>query len=101
MSSEQRRRKRARKPHNAHVPNYQTLAEIIESVGSEPRKLPLPDGELTTSRKERCYRLMIERALRGKNRDLAQLLRLMAKYPDLGVERFEIQLFIPKCMLNV
>lgn len=35
------------------------------------------------SRRERSFRIMIEKAFDGQVRELAQLLRLMVKYPEL------------------
>lgn len=95
------RRKRSRKPHNARVPRYASLSDIVEAVGAESRKLPTPDGYTTMTRKERVYRLMIERALRGGVRDLVHLVRLMAKYPNVTVGREEWHYFMARKVWDI
>lgn len=79
------RRKGRGKPHNAGpVPEYRSLAEIIESIATQERLVPFAGGETMMSRRERSFRIMIEKALDGQPTEIARLLRLMAKYPELA-----------------
>ncbi len=79
------RSKRRRKPHNAKpIPEYLCLAEIIEAIATEERPVPFAAGQIMMSRRERSFRILIEKAFDGQARELAQLLRLMAKYPELS-----------------
>ena len=77
--------KRGRKPHNARpASEYQSVEEIVKRVGSEPRRVRLRGEEVEMSRAERTMRLQVERALEGKVREVAQLVRLMVKYPQIA-----------------
>lgn len=83
--SKQQRRKSGRKPHNARVaPEYQTLGELLDAIANEDRKIPFRGREVVMTREEVAMRVMIERALDEKTRDVAQLLRWMARYPNLA-----------------
>jgi hypothetical protein len=77
--------KKGRKPHNATpAADYLSLEDLVQKVGSGPRKV-LIDGELVEmSRCERTFRLVIGRALEGNAREVAQILRHMLKYPELS-----------------
>lgn len=111
MSSEPKARGRSRKwtcgkpirrPHNAQPKHYDSLAELFEAIASEKRAIPTRAGVVLMSRKERSLRTMIARAL-GKEehvRELAQVLRLMIKYPDLAATS-EIVILIRGKMCHV
>lgn len=89
-------RRRHRKPHNARVRHFATLSEIVDEVGAEMRSFPTPDGSTKISRKQRLYRVMIHAALKDSDRDLAHLLRLMIKNPNIITFRGEVQYFMTK-----
>ena len=77
--------KRGRKPHNAApATEHENVAELVQSVGSEPRKVLVAGRTVEMSRAERMLRLQIERAMQGKARDVTDVLRLMVKHPDMG-----------------
>lgn len=94
-------RRRGRKPHNARVRQFATLAEIVEEIGAELRSFPTAEGSRKISRKERLYRVMIHAALQDSDRDLAHLLRLMIKHPNIITFRGEVQHFISKNLWGV
>jgi hypothetical protein len=73
------------RPHNAKpTPYYGSLADIIEAVASEKQPITFRGRKIVMSRRERALRILIEKGLEGRPRELAQLLRLMAKYPDVA-----------------
>jgi hypothetical protein len=77
--------KTGRKPHNATQPaDYSSLAELISKVGDEPRKVLVRGQEVNMSRSERLLRLQVDRALQGNVREVANIIRLMIKYPDIA-----------------
>ena len=78
--------KRRGKPHNADLPDYESLAEMVEAIASEKRAVPTRTGEIVMSRRERTFRILIAKALADEDnvRDLAQVLRFMIKYPDMA-----------------
>jgi hypothetical protein len=56
----------------------------VKKVAGEPRQVLL-NGEMTSlSRGERTFRLLVDRALAAKVRDVAHIIRLMIKHPDLA-----------------
>lgn len=78
-------RKRLRKPENAQLPDYENLAEMLDAIASEKRTVPTRSGDVVMSRRERSYRSMIEKAFGDDPvRELAQVLRLMIKYPEMA-----------------
>jgi hypothetical protein len=77
--------KRGRKPHNAtSAPDFENLAELIQLVGSEPRKVLVAGKTVEMTRSERMMRLQLERAMQGKAQDVRQVLGLMLRYPDIS-----------------
>ena len=87
--------KRGRKPHNAtSAPDFENLAELIQLVGSEPRKVLVGGKTVEMTRSERMMRLQLERAMQGKAQDVRQVLSLMLRYPDIGRSSREIIRFI-------
>jgi hypothetical protein len=77
--------KRGRKPHNApSAPDYKNLAELIQLVGSEPRKVLVGGKTVEMTRSERMMRLQLERAMQGKAQDVRQVLSLMLRYPGIS-----------------
>jgi hypothetical protein len=78
------RQKRQRKPHNATLRSaYLSLEEMMQAIATEERRVPFAGGEVMMSRRELSFRNMIARAFKGQVHDLAHLLRLMEKYPEL------------------
>ncbi len=87
----QPRPKRRRKPHNAKpIPDYLCLAEMIEAIATEELLVHFAAGNVMMSRRERSFRIMIEKAFDGQVREPAQLLRLMAKYPELSATVIQV-----------
>ena len=84
-AAQKSRYKKGRRPHNARpADDYLSLEDLVQKVGSEPRKVMI-NGELVEmSRCERTLRLVIAKALEGNAREVAQLLRHMLKYPELS-----------------
>ncbi len=75
----------SRKPHNARrAADVESLDELVARVGDELRRIPSSKGAVEMTRLERTLRLQVERALEGKVRDVAHLLRLMSKYPSVA-----------------
>lgn len=100
-TSKKRRPKSRRKPHNAKAAgDYLSLADMVEAIASEKRKVPTCAGEVLMTRRERNLRLLVARALEGKVRELAQVLRIMIKYPDMAAT-LEIEIFIRGNMCDV
>ena len=73
---------RNRKPHNARSTDYASFNELLAQIAAEPRAALVGDEQVTMSRCERLFRLMVERALQGKVREITKLLQLMAKNPS-------------------
>ena len=77
--------KRGRKPHNASsAPDYESVAELIQVVGSEPRKVLVGGETVEMTGTERMMRLQLERAMQGKAQDVREVLRLMLRYPGIS-----------------
>jgi hypothetical protein len=90
------RYKKGRRPHNARQSDdYLSLEDLVRKVASEPRKVMLRGKQVEMSRCERTFRLVVDRALDGRPREVAQLLRHMLKYPTLSKSfREEVVIFI-------
>lgn len=77
--------KAGRKPHNVPPPKqYDSLHELVKVIGSQPRTVFINGKSIEMSLAERTLRLQVNRALEGKVRDVAHILRLMMKYPNLA-----------------
>lgn len=77
--------KGGRRPHNVKPPQeISSLDDLVMKVGREPRKVTLNGEIVEMSRAERALRLKVDRALEGKARPVADLLRLMMKYPQIS-----------------
>ena len=84
-SSTRAKRGGSRKPHNARRPaDVESLEELVARVGAEVRKIPSSKGVVEMTRLERTLRLLVNRAMEGKVRDVAHLVRLMSKYPSVA-----------------
>ncbi len=82
MASSKSNTSRNRKPHNARTANYASFDELLAQIAAEPRTALVGDQQVTMSRRERLFRLMVDRALQGKVREVTKLLQLMAKNPS-------------------
>ena len=74
-----------RRPHNAKSGHeFESLHELVNKLGAE-LKLANCNGEVVEMAwAERSFRAMVDRALVGNRRDLAQLLRHMIEHPRLS-----------------
>ena len=82
--------RRGRKPHNANRGlEFANVAELIATIGAEPKRLGVDGQQVEMSWAERSFRLTVDRALKGNRRDLAHLLRLMIKHPSVSVSHRE------------
>lgn len=78
-------KKAKRPPHNAKIDN-DDIHELARRLGSEMKRV-IVNGEVTEMPwAERSLRLLVDRALTGNRRDIAQLLRIMIAYPDVTGE---------------
>lgn len=91
-----------RKPHNARTIYYLSFYELLAMIAAE-RRVALIGGQQTSmSRSERLLRLLLDRALAGKARDVIKLLQLMAKNPSVAATfRDEIIIVTSGALCNV
>ena len=74
--------RKRRRPHNAKANiDYDDIPELIRKLGAERMTVKVGLEVREMSRAEAGLRQMVERALAGNRRDLAQLLTLMIKHP--------------------
>jgi hypothetical protein len=87
MTKQIKPQKRGR-PHNAKTGHeFESLHELVNKLGAE-KKLANRDGEVVEMAwAERSFRAMVDRALAGNRRDLAQLLRHMIEHPRVSNRR--------------
>lgn len=74
----------ARKPHNARAPGYGSFNELLSLIADERRAALVGEQQIIMTRRERLFRLLVDRALQGNVREVTLLLRLMAKSPELA-----------------
>lgn len=92
--------RKGRRPHNARDGReFGSVAELIQSLGAEIKQVKVNGAEVEMTWAERSFRLTIERALAGNRRDLAQLLRLMIDYPQIGTSYRERAVFFIRGVL--
>ena len=96
-------RRGARKPHNAkRAPEVESFEDLVANVGAELRRIPSGSGSIEMTRLERTFRLLVERAIEGKARDLAQVLRLMLEHPAVAKSyREEVSIFLAPWAANL
>ena len=75
--------KQGRMPHNAKVPTYADIGDLVRAVGAEPKSVTINGQEVSMTWSERSLRLSIELAINGNTRDLIDLVRLMIKHPQI------------------
>ena len=73
-----------RKPHNAKTITYISFDDLLRQIALAPRSATIGDAEVTMSREERLYRLMIDGALKGEVHDVLFLLKKMAENPTVA-----------------
>lgn len=73
-----------RKPHNAARSEYASFNELLSLIAAEPRTALVGGEQVTMSRSERLLRLMLDRALQGKVREVTKLLQMMARSPGVA-----------------
>lgn len=102
-SSKGGKRGGSRKPHNAkRAADVESLEELVARVGAELRRIPTSKSVVEMTRLERTLRLLVDRALEGKVRDVAHVLRLMLKHPSLAKSyREETVIVLSPVMANV
>lgn len=76
--------RRARKPHNARTFAYGSFNELLALIANERRAALVGEQQIIMSRRERLFRLLVDRALQGQVREVTLLLRLMANSPTLA-----------------
>ena len=96
MTKKATKPRRGRKPHNARTSEYVSFDDLLSRLASEPRTVQMGDQHVTMPRVERLMRVMVDRALQGKVRDIAKLLNMMAKNPTLTAT-FREQMVIRIC----
>lgn len=91
-----------RKPHNARTLEYFSFNELLAMIATE-RRVALVGGKQTSMcRSERLLRLMLDRALQGKVREVTKLLQLMAKNPSVAATfRDEVVIVVSGAACNV
>ena len=73
-----------RKPHNARTTEYVSFNELLAMIAAERRVAVVGGRQTSMNRGERLLRLMLDRALQGKVREVIKLLQLMAKNPTVA-----------------
>lgn len=94
--------RRARKPHNASAPGYGSFNELLSLIADERRAALVGEQQIIMSRRERLFRLLVDRALQGNVREVTLLLRLMANSPALAATyRDQVVTIISGALCNV
>ena len=89
------RYKPGHRPHNAVTPTDHSLKDVVLRIANELHEVSINGEPRTISRAERVFRLTVERAVKGNVRDIAHLLRIIAKNPELAAsERTDTIIFI-------
>jgi hypothetical protein len=95
-------RRAPRKPHNAKTAEYATFNELLGMIADQPRKATIAGREVTMTRAEALLRVMVERAMQGKVREIKQVLQMMARDPGLAANsRLQTHIFINGSLANV
>jgi hypothetical protein len=102
MSKQIKPRKKVR-PHNARTGHeFASLHELVNKLGSEKKLANLHGVVVEMPWAERSFRTMVDRALEGNRRDLAQLLRLMIKHPRLSDRNsVRVQIFMRRFLAEI
>ncbi len=92
-----------RRPHNAKVDrDFDDIHELTRRLGSEMKRVTLNGEAIQMTWTERSLRLLVDRALAGNRRDLAQLLRVMIDHPNVtGVGPVITRIFLPSAAANL
>jgi hypothetical protein len=94
--------KKGRRPHNAKTLEFDNIGDLVRKLGAEPRRVLMNGKEVEMTAAERSLRLAIDRALKGNVRDLAALLRLMIKYPNVtGPGKLRMIYFVRGALADV
>lgn len=73
-----------RRPHNAKVDqDFDDIHQLTRRLGSEIKRVTLNGKPVEMTWAERSLRLLVDRALAGNRRDIAQLLRIMIDHPNV------------------
>jgi hypothetical protein len=96
-------KRRGRRPHNARKgQDFADICELVCNLAAETKKVTVDGEEVEMSWGERSFRLTLERALSGNRNDLAHVLRLMIKHPDIsGSYRVRQVIFMSKALSQV
>ncbi len=92
-----------RQPHNAKVDrDFDDIHELTRKLGSEMKRVTLNGEAVEMTWAERSLRLLVDRALAGNRRDIAQLLRVMIDHPNVtGVGPVITRIFLPSAAANL
>ena len=83
-STSKGRYKPGRRPHNAFTPADASLKDVVLRIANERHEVTINGERQTMTRKERVFRLTVERAVNGNVRDIAHILSILAKHPALA-----------------
>ena len=83
-STSKGRYKPGRRPHNAFTPGDGSLKDVVLRIANERHEVTINGERQTMTRKERVFRLTVERAVNGNVRDIAHILSILAKHPELA-----------------
>lgn len=101
-STSKGRYKQGRRPHNAVTPADASLKDVVLRIANELHEVTINGERRTLTRKERVFRLTVERAVNGNVRDIAHILSVVAKHPALASSfRTETVLFFNGAMAEV
>ncbi len=89
-STSKGRYKPGRRPHNAVTPADRSLKDVVLRIANELHEVTINGKRRTMTRKERVFRLTVERAVNGTVRDIAHILSIVAKHPELAAS-FQIE----------
>ena len=82
---------RRRPPHNTKLAEYESFGDLLSKAANAPRTAEIHGREFEMSRAARLFHLSIDRAVQGNPREVVDVIRRMAKNPNLAAS-FRIQL---------
>jgi hypothetical protein len=93
--------KPGRRPHNAVIPTDGSLKDVVHRIANELHEVTINTKRQTITRKERVFRLTVDRASKGNVRDIVHILSIMAKHPELAASfRVETVYFFNGALAN-
>ena len=73
-----------RRPHNARGSDYTSLPDLVQKLALAPRTVKIDGKRMTITRLERYLRMKVARATAGDPPEIADMLRLMKKHPEIA-----------------